>query len=83
MFDRFHVGTRSGNNLDFAREIIRNYQETAEWLEAQADAYEAGKARHLLGDVDDSVEMAEMLRHRAGNIRTVIVAVERFALGKS
>lgn len=57
--------------------ITDHYRATAQWLRQWAESYDTGKAQHQCGGVDDSKQMAGMLRHKARNIEAVITSYER------
>jgi hypothetical protein len=63
--------------------FVDNYNRTASWLQARAEEYATGQARHIVlmdgQSVDRSAEMAEELRHLAGNLAATVVAFERLS----
>jgi hypothetical protein len=60
--------------------ITDHYRATAKWLHDWADGYETGQAQHHTAGLDDSKEMASLLRHKARNIEATIIAYERLKL---
>jgi hypothetical protein len=61
--------------------LLSAYREQAQWLKAQATAFEDGSRRFVAvtasADVDLSREIAIEYRHKAGNLEAVIAAYER------
>jgi hypothetical protein len=58
--------------------LLAEYQNQAAWLEAHADEFASG-ARKIItsGGVDLTDVMIEEYRHKAANMRAVIVAYQR------
>jgi hypothetical protein len=59
--------------------ITDHYRATAQWLRDWAEGYDSGLSQHHTNGVDDSKLIADMLRHKAGNIEAVINAYERLS----
>jgi hypothetical protein len=69
--------------MDRIREMAKHYRQTDQWFDQQAADYESGKAVHLTGGIDDSNAVTEDLRHRARNLETIVLAVDRFTEERS
>jgi hypothetical protein len=57
--------------------LLHFFREMAGWMEIQARDYENGAAVHFTGQIDDSQAAAARLRHKAGNILSVIDSYNR------
>ena len=59
--------------------ITDHYRATAQWLRDWAAGYDSCLWQHRTDCVDDSKLIADMLRHKAGNIEALINAHERLS----
>jgi hypothetical protein len=63
--------------MDKTEALLGHFRSMAAWLEIAARDYENGTTRHFTDTMDDSVEFAAGLRHKAGNILAVIDGYNR------
>jgi hypothetical protein len=66
-------------DVDPLRELSRHCSSLAEWIAQKAEDLETGMDRHFRGEADTSDSLAADLRHRANNIRALLLGLERIA----